>query len=188
MNAMTSQNVRRWRGLGRLARVVGAGFAAAAILPATASAACTNRVVNPGFETGTAPWVQTGTVIKPDTAGIAAPGSYYAGFRNNGDALTQTGVTLDPACPNYRLRYSLKVYFGLVTSVVYDRFYVTVSTPYSTYTSNAANNLTETGLYFTYKSIYFPNMQGPVTLRFFTTQNATYPTHFVIDDVLLIPY
>jgi len=188
---MTSQHAKKWRALGRRARLVGAGFAAAAVLPATASAACTGtqRIVNSGFETGTAPWVQTGVVVKPDQNGINAYGNWYAGLKYNGDTITQT-VTLEPGCPNYKLRYGLKVFHTFWTSLIYDKLIVTVTAANGTvWTVQGANNLTETGTLWSWKSIYFPNLMGPtVTFRFSTTQNATYPTHFVMDDVTLRPY
>ena len=154
------------------------------------SPGCTasQRIVNPGFETGVAPWVQTGTVVKPDQNGINANGDWYAGLRYNGDSITQT-TTTEPGCVNYKLTYKLKVFRSEWTSLAPDKLYVTITVADgSTYTSTGASNLTETSLFAT-KTIWHPNLvPGSYTIRFWTQQDGTYPTHFVIDDVNLRPY
>ena len=73
--------------------------------------------------------------------------------------------------------------------MVFDKLLITVTTGNGTvWNVQGANNLTETGLLWSWGSVYFPNLVGPVTFKFSTTQNATYPTHFVLDDVTLRPY
>jgi len=157
----------------------------------SAAPACTGsqRIVNPGFETGVAPWVQTGTVVKPDTNGIAAPGAWYAGLKYNGDSITQT-TTTEPGCVNYKLTYRLRVFESFLTSSAPDKLYVTlISNGGPPYTSTGATNLLDTGLLFVTKTIWLPNLApGTFNIRFWTTQDATYPTHFIIDDVSLRPY
>ena len=159
-------------------------------VPSSAPDPCTDsqRIVNPGFETGVAPWVQTGTVVKPDQNGINANGDWYAGLRYNGDSITQT-TTTEPGCVNYKLTYKLKVHFSLWATLAYDKLYVTITAADgSTYTSTGASNLTETSLFAT-KTIWHPYLApGTYTVRFWTQQDGTYPTHFIIDDVNLRPY
>ena len=187
---MTGRNMKRWRAVRRTAGLVAAGFVAGAVLPAAASAACTGtqRIVNPGFETGTAPWVQTGVVIKPDQNGINANGNWYAGLRSNGDSVTQT-TTLESGCVNYRFTFKYKVFKTALVSLAEDKLLVTFNWGNgSVYTATGATNLLETGLFAT-KSVYFPNIApGNFTVRFWTQQSINYPTHFVVDDVNLRPY
>jgi len=154
----------------------------------TPGCTASQRIVNPGFETGVAPWAQTGTVVKPDQNGINANGDWYAGLKYNGDSITQT-TTTEPGCVNYKLTYKLKVFKSVWTDFAPDKLYVTTtSADGGTYTSEGASNLTETSLFAT-KTIYFPRLApGNYTVRFWTQQDATYPTHFVIDDVNLRPY
>ena len=156
----------------------------------SASPACTasQRIVNPGFETGVAPWVQTGTVVKPDENGIYANGDWYAGLKYNGDSITQT-TTTEPGCVNYKLTYKLKVFFSLWTSLAPDKLYVTLTfADGSTYTSEGASNLTDSTSLFVTKTIFLPRLApGTFKVRFWTQQDATYPTSFIIDDVKLFP-
>jgi hypothetical protein len=181
-------NINKRRALRRrIAPVLVAGAVAATALPATASAACTARqlVGNSGFETGlAAPWTQTSGVIRRETMVTTANGLYYARLVNNGDTLSQA-VTLPSDCTTYSFSYKLKVFDTFSTSQVYDKLIVTATdSTGKAWTLSAANNLTETGLYFKTQSASLVGLRGqPLTIKFTTTQNATYPTSFVVDDV-----
>jgi subtilisin family serine protease len=143
------------------------------------------KLGNPGFESGSAPWTATAGVIGAWT-GIGAPrsGTRSAwmdgyGFTHT-DTLSQT-VMIPAGCTNSTLSFYLKIVTSEGPGTAYDFLTVRLgSTTLATY-----SNLNANGVY-ALRSFNVGSFAGQtVTLTFTGTEDISLQTSFVIDDTAL---
>ncbi|WP_018353001.1 M4 family metallopeptidase [Longispora albida] len=144
------------------------------------------KLGNPGFEVGSAPWTATAGVIGA-WGGTGAPrtGTRSAWLDGYGtthtDTLSQT-VSIPQGCANYTLSFYLKITTSeTTTSIQYDRLTVQLgATTLATYSNLNANNA------YALRSFNVSGFAGQtVTLKFTGTEDVTLQTSFVIDDTAL---
>jgi Zn-dependent metalloprotease len=145
------------------------------------------KLGNPGFESGSAPWTATAGVIGANT-GTGAPrtGTRDAWLDGYGvthtDTLTQS-VTIPAGCTASTLSFWLKIVSSeTTTTTVFDRLTVGVGTT----TVATFSNLNEGSGTYVQRSFNVGSFAGQtVTLRFTGTEDASLQTSFVIDDTAL---
>jgi len=142
------------------------------------------KLVNPGFESGTTGWANATWTIYPWT-GIGAPrtGSYSSWIGGYGYTATETlqqTVTIPAGCTNSVLSFYLKIATSEYEAVVYDRFTVKVgSTTLATY-----SNLNPSG--YLLRSFNVGAFAGQtVTISFTGAEDQSLQTSFVLDDLSL---
>jgi Zn-dependent metalloprotease len=145
------------------------------------------KLGNPGFESGSAPWTATAGVIGANT-GTGAPrtGTRDAWLDGYGvthtDTLSQS-VSIPAGCSASTLSFFLKIVSSeTTTTTAFDRLTVQVGTT----TLATFSNLNEgTGTYVQ-RSFNVGSFAGQtVTLKFTGTEDASLQTSFVIDDTAL---
>ncbi len=168
----------------------GSGSTSFTFTIAGAGGACASpgqKLGNPGFESGSAPWTATAGVIGANT-GTGAPrtGTRDAWLDGYGtthtDTLTQS-VPIPAGCTASTLSFFLKIVSSeTTTTTAFDRLTVAVGTT----TLGTFSNLNEgTGTY-AQRSFSVGAFAGQtVTLRFTGTEDASLQTSFVIDDTAL---
>ena len=168
----------------------GSGSTSFTVTIAGAGGTCASpgqKLGNPGFETGSAPWTATAGVIGANT-GTGAPrtGTRDAWLDGYGvthtDTLTQS-VSIPAGCTASTLSFFLKIVSSeTTTTTAFDRLTVAVGTT----TLATFSNLNEgTGTYVQ-RSFNVGSFAGQtVTLRFTGTEDASLQTSFVIDDTAL---
>ena len=168
----------------------GSGSTSFTFTVAGAGGACASpgqKLGNPGFESGSAPWTATAGVIGANT-GTGAPrtGTRDAWLDGYGvthtDTLTQS-VTIPAGCTASTLSFFLKIVSSeTTTTTAFDRLTVQAGTT----TLATFSNLNEgTGTYVQ-RSFNVGSFAGQtVTLRFTGTEDASLQTSFVIDDTAL---
>ncbi|MFC4108170.1 putative Ig domain-containing protein [Micromonospora zhanjiangensis] len=142
------------------------------------------KLGNPGFESGTAPWTASSGVISNSSGQAAHGGSYKAwldGYgRSHTDTLSQS-VTIPAGC-RATLTYWLHIDTAeTTTSTAYDKLTVQVgSTTVATYSNlNAASGYVQ-------RTADLTSFAGStVTLKFTGVEDASAQTSFVIDDTAL---
>ncbi|GIG59735.1 zinc metalloprotease [Longispora fulva] len=143
------------------------------------------KLGNPGFETGTAPWTSTAGVIGAFAGQTAHSGTRFAWLDGYGtthtDTLQQT-VTLPAGCANYTLSFWLHIDSAETTTTTqFDKLTVTVgATTVATY-----SNLNKAAGY-SLKSFNLAAFAGQtVVLKFTGTEDISLQTSFVVDDTAL---
>jgi Zn-dependent metalloprotease len=168
----------------------GSGSTAFTITIAGAGGACASpgqKLGNPGFETGSAPWTATAGVIGANT-GTGAPrtGTRDAWLDGYGvthtDTLSQS-VSIPAGCTASTLSFFLKIVSSeTTTTTAFDRLTVQVGTT----TLATFSNLNEGSGTYVQRSFNVGSFAGQtVTLRFTGTEDASLQTSFVIDDTAL---
>jgi hypothetical protein len=143
------------------------------------------KLGNPGFESGSAPWTATAGVIGNFAGQTAHSGTRFAwldgyGFTHT-DTLSQS-VTLPAGCTNYTLSFFLHIDTNETTSTTqFDTLTVKIgSTTLATY-----SNLTPIATY-SQKTFNVSAFAGQtVTLLFTGHEDSSLQTSFVIDDTAL---
>ena len=154
------------------------------------SGGCTNAIVNPGFETGTAPWTFSGQVTR-STGAFPHSGTAYAilnGVNSTSGTLFQT-VTVQSGCSN------LSFWLNITTSEaagasVFDRLFIevrsTTGTLLATLATFSNQNSGTAGAYVLRGPFNLSSFAGQtVRIQFRGTNDITLPTSFRVDDVSL---
>jgi len=149
---------------------------------------CTNAVVNPGFESGTTPWVISGQVTR-STGSFPRSGVAYMiinGVDSTSGTLYQT-MTIPSGCSN------LSFYLNITTSEaagasVFDRLFIEVRNTSGTLLGTLATfsnqNSGTAGAYVLRGPYNLSSWAGQtVRIQFRGTNDVTLPTSFRIDDV-----
>jgi Zn-dependent metalloprotease len=143
------------------------------------------KLGNPGFESGTAPWSATAGVLGNTSGQTAHSGTRYAWLDGYGvthtDTLSQS-VTLPAGCASYTLSFWLHIDTNeTTTSTAFDKLTVKVgSTTLATYSN--LNHATG----YSQKTFNVSAFAGQtVTLLFTGTEDSSLQTSFVIDDTAL---
>ncbi|WP_412538879.1 M4 family metallopeptidase [Longispora sp. K20-0274] len=141
------------------------------------------KLGNPGFETGTAPWTATAGVIDNGTSQPAHGGSYKAWLNGYGSSHTDTlsqSVSIPAGC-KATLSFYLHIDTAESGSTVYDKLTVTAgSTTLATYSNvNAAAG-------YVLKTFDLSSLAGQtVTIKFNGVEDSSLKTSFVVDDTAL---
>jgi Zn-dependent metalloprotease len=143
------------------------------------------KLGNPGFESGSAPWTATANVIGAFSGQTAHSGTRFAWLDGYGTTHTDTlsqSVTLPAGCTNYTLTFWLHVDTAETTTTTqFDKLTVKVgSTTLATYSN--LNHATG----YSQKTFNVSALAGQtVTLLFTGTEDSSLQTSFVIDDTAL---
>jgi hypothetical protein len=153
--------------------------------------ACTNALVNPGFETGTTPWTISGQVTR-STGSFPHSGTAYMilnGVNNSSGTLYQTVTVPTNGCAN------LQFWLNITTSEaagasVFDRLFIEVrstsGTLLATLTTFSNQNSGTAGVYVLRGPYILSSFAGQtVRVQFRGTNDITLPTSFRVDDVSL---
>jgi len=143
------------------------------------------KLGNPGFESGSAPWTSTAGVIGAFSGQTAHSGTRFAWLDGYGtthaDTLSQS-VTIPAGCSASTLSFWLHIDTAETTTTTqFDRLTVTVgSTTLATF-----SNLNKAAGY-TLRTVSVGSFAGQtVTLTFRGTEDVSLQTSFVIDDTAL---
>jgi hypothetical protein len=155
------------------------------INPAGSCGSPGQKLGNPGFESGSAPWTATAGVIGNFTGQTAHSGTRFAwldgyGFTHT-DTLSQS-VSLPAGCSSYTLSFWLHIdSTETTTTIQFDKLTVKVgSTTLATF-----SNLNKAAGY-SQKTFNVSAFAGQtVTLLFTGTEDSSLQTSFVIDDTAL---
>jgi Zn-dependent metalloprotease len=143
------------------------------------------KLGNPGFESGTAPWSATAGVLGNTSGQTAHSGTQYAWLDGYGTTHTDTlsqSVTLPTGCSSYTLSFWLHIDTNeTTTGTAFDKLTVKVgSTTLATYSN--LNHATG----YSQKTFDVSAFAGQtVTLLFTGTEDSSLQTSFVIDDTAL---
>jgi subtilisin family serine protease len=144
------------------------------------------KVTNGGFESGTTGWANATWTIGAWTGG-AAPrtgvrNSWISGYGYTSTETLQTTVTIPAGCTNSTLNFYLKIVTSEYEPAVFDSFTARVgSTVLATYT-----NLNPSSTYVL-RSFNVGAFAGQtVTISFTGTEDWSYQTSFLLDDVSLV--
>lgn len=156
----------------------------------TGGGGCSNTVVNPGFETGTTPWIISGQVTR-STGTFPHSGTAYMiinGVNSSTGTLYQT-LTVPSGCSN------LSFWLNITTSeaagaAVYDQLFIEVRSTSGTLLATLATfsnqNSGTSGVYVLRGPYNLSSFAGQtVRVQFRGTNDITLPTSFRIDDVSL---
>jgi Zn-dependent metalloprotease len=149
------------------------------------------KLGNPGFEDGSAPWTATAGVIGSFTGQVPHSGTRFAWLDGYGvthtDTLTQT-VALPAGCTTYALSFWLHIDTAeTTTTTVFDRLRVQVLNSSGTVLATVAtfSNLNAAPGY-TLRSASLASFAGQtIQLRFIGTEDSILQTSFVVDDTAL---
>src|SRR5215203_3985932 len=152
---------------------------------------CTNTIVNPGFESGTAPWTFSGQVSR-STGTFPHSGIAYAilnGVNSSTGTLFQTVTVPSNGCSN------LQFWLNITTSeaagaAVFDRLFIEVRNTSGTLLATLATfsnqNSGTAGVYVLRGPFNLSSFAGQtVRIQFRGTNDITLPTIFRVDDVSL---
>jgi hypothetical protein len=152
---------------------------------------CTNTIVNPGFESGTAPWTFSGQVTR-STGAFPHSGTAYAiltGVNSSSGTLFQTVTVPSNGCSN------LQFWLNITTNeaagaAVFDRLFIEVRSATGTLLATLATfsnqNSGTAGLYVLRGPFNLSSFAGQtVRIQFRATNDITLPTIFRVDDVSL---
>jgi aminopeptidase S len=171
--------------------VTGAGSAshsASYTLTVNGTGGCTGagqKLGNPGFETATAPWTGSASVIGANTGdGAPRTGTRDAWLDGYGSTHTDTlsqSVTLPAGCSAYTLSFYLKISTAETTTTTqYDKLTVQVGST----TLQVFSNLNASA--YTLRSYSLAAFAGQtVTLKFTGVEDSSLKTSFVIDDTAI---
>ena len=143
------------------------------------------KLGNPGFESGNAPWSATAGVLGNTSGQTAHSGTRYAWLDGYGTTHTDTlsqSVTLPAGCSSYTLSFWLHIDSSETTTTTqFDKLTVKVgATTLATYSNlNKATGYSQ-------KSFNVSAFAGQtVTLLFTGTEDSSLQTSFVVDDTAL---
>src|SRR5256714_286061 len=143
------------------------------------------KLGNPGFEAGNAPWSATAGVLGNTSGQTAHSGTRYAWLDGYGTTHTDTlsqSVTLPAGCSSYTLSFWLHIDSSETTTTTqFDKLTVKVgATTLATYSNlNKATGYSQ-------KSFNVSAFAGQtVTLLFTGTEDSSLQTSFVVDDTAL---
>ncbi|HEU4479735.1 MAG TPA: M36 family metallopeptidase [Pyrinomonadaceae bacterium] len=147
----------------------------------------TNVIVNPGFESGTTPWVFSGQAIR-STGAYPHSGIAYAiinGVNSSSGTLYQT-VTVPSGGAN--LNFWLNITTSEAPGTIYDRLFIEVrntsGTLLATLTTFSNVNSGTAGVYVLRGPYSLNSWAGQtVRIQFRGTNDITLPTSFRVDDV-----
>jgi hypothetical protein len=152
---------------------------------------CTNAIVNPGFESGTAPWTFSGQVTR-STGSFPHSGIAYAilnGVNSTTGTLFQTITIPSNGCSN------LQFWLNITTNeaagaAVFDRLFIEVRNTSGTLLATLATfsnqNSGTAGVYVLRGPFNLSSFAGQtVRIQFRGTNDSTLPTIFRVDDVSL---
>ncbi|WP_041289512.1 M28 family metallopeptidase [Kribbella flavida] len=150
----------------------------------------TNRLLNPGFESGAVSWTGTTGVITNSTTKPARTGSYKAWLQGNGRSSTENlgqSVAIPATAAAATLAFWIRIDTAETTgSTAYDTVKVQVVDGTTTTTLATLSNLDKSTAYVQ-KSYDVTQYKGrTVTVRFVGQEDASLQTSFVIDDVSLV--
>ena len=154
----------------------------------SAAGACPSpgqKLGNPGFESGSAPWTATANVIGSFAGQTAHGGTAFAWLDGYGtthtDTLSQT-ITLPAGCTNYNFTFFLHIDTAETTTTTqFDKLTVQANaTTLGTFSNlNAAAGYTQ-------RSFNLAAFAGQsVTLKFSAAEDSMLQTSFVVDDTAL---
>src|SRR5688572_27086351 len=153
--------------------------------------ACANTIVNPGFESGTAPWTFSGQVTR-STGAFPHSGTAYAilnGVNSSSGTLFQTVTVPSNGCTN--LRFWLNITTNEAAgAAVFDRLFIevrsTTGTLLATLATFSNQNSGTAGAYVQRGPFNLSSFAGQtVRIQFRGTNDITLPTIFRVDDVSL---
>ena len=142
------------------------------------------KLVNPGFESGTTGWANATWTIWPWT-GIGAPrtgswSSWISGYGYTSTETLQQTVTIPAGCTNTVLSLYLKIVTDEFDPIVFDTFTIKVNTT----TLATFTNLNPSG--YLLRSYNVGAFAGQtVTISFTGTEDWSLQTSFVLDDLAL---
>lgn len=146
----------------------------------------TNVIVNPGFETGTTPWVISGSTVR-STGAYPHSGTAYMilGVNNSSTSTLYQTVTV-PGGGN--LNFWLNITTGEAPGTIYDRLFIEVRSTSGTLLATLAtfsNVDSGTAGVYVLRGAYNLNSFAGQTVRiqFRATNDVTLPTSFRVDDV-----
>jgi Zn-dependent metalloprotease len=152
---------------------------------------CANTIVNPGFETGMAPWTFSGQVTR-STGTFPHSGTAYAiltGVNSSTGTLFQTVTVPSNGCSN------LQFWLNITTdeaagAAVFDRLFIEVRSTSGTLLATLATfsnqNSGTAGVYVLRGPFNLSSFAGQtVRIQFRGTNDITLPTIFRVDDVSL---
>jgi Zn-dependent metalloprotease len=145
------------------------------------------KLGNPGFESGTAPWTASPSVIGAYTGEQPHGGTRYAWLNGYGATHTDTlaqSVTLPAGCAAYTLSFWLHVDSKDTSATAHDTLKVQVLDGAGAVAGTLAtySNL-DRGDGYQQRSVSLAAFAGQsVTVKFTGTENASQATSFVIDD------
>jgi hypothetical protein len=143
------------------------------------------KIVNPGFESGTANWTQTSGVINTDGAHSHA-GAGYAWLDGYGsthtDSISQGSIVIPAGC-SASLTYYLSITTSeTTTTTAYDKLTVTANGT----TVQSFSNLNK-GTGYVQRTVNLSSYAGQtVTLKWTGVEDASLRTSFFVDDTSLI--
>lgn len=153
--------------------------------------ACTNPIVNPGFETGTTPWTISGQVTR-STGSFPHSGTAYMilnGVNSTTGTLFETVTVPSNGCSN------LSFWLNITTNeaagaAVFDRLFIevrsTTGTLLATLATFSNQNSGTAGVYVLRGPFNLSSFAGQtVRIQFRGTNDVTLPTIFRVDDVSL---
>jgi Putative Ig domain len=158
------------------------------ISPAGSCPSPGQKIVNPGFESGTSPWSATAGVLGNTSGQSAHSGTRYAWLDGYGTSHTDTlsqAVALPSGCTTYTFSFWLHIDTSETTTITaYDTLRVQVLNSGGTVLATLAtySNLNHaTG--YTQKSFSISAYAGQtVTLKFTGVEDVSLQTSFVVDD------
>jgi hypothetical protein len=155
----------------------------------TGGGGCSNALINPGFETGTTPWIISGQVTR-STGSFPHSGTAYMiinGVNSSSGTLYQTVTVPTSGCSN------LNFWLNITTSeaagaAVFDRLFIEVRSTSGTLLATLATfsnqNSGTAGVYVLRGPYNLSSFAGQtVRIQFRGTNDITLPTSFRIDDV-----
>ncbi|HEX7297068.1 MAG TPA: M36 family metallopeptidase [Pyrinomonadaceae bacterium] len=160
------------------------------VTQAGTSSGCANALINPGFESGTAPWTLSGQVVR-STGSFPHSGIGYMiinGVNSSTGTLFQT-VTVPSGCSN--LSFWLNITSSEATgAAIFDRLFIEVRSTSGTLLATLATfsnqNKGTAGVYVLRGPFNLSSFAGQtVRIQFRGTNDITLPTSFRIDDVSL---
>jgi Zn-dependent metalloprotease len=157
-----------------------------AVIPPTGS----ERLVNGGFESGTASWTGTSGVIVNGGAKPAHGGTWKAVLGNKGTTSTANlgqSVAIPAGASSAQLSLWIRIDTNeTTTSTVYDKVQVQIVDGSTTTTLATYSNLNKNTTY-TQKTFNVGAYAGKtVTVKFLENEDSSLQTSFVVDDVSLI--
>jgi hypothetical protein len=149
------------------------------------------KLGNPGFESGSAPWVATAGVIGAFAGQVPHGGTRFAWLDGYGvthtDTLAQT-VSLPAGCTTYSLNFWLHIDSSeTTTTIAFDTLRVQILNSSGTVLSTLAtySNLNKAAGY-SLKTFNLAAFAGQtIQLKFTGTEDITLQTSFVVDDTAL---
>ena len=149
----------------------------------------TNKLVNPGFESGATGWTGSTGAITSSTSRPARTGTWKAWLGGNGASTTETinqSVTIPAGTTAATLAYWIRTDTAETGTTIYDRMRVQVVDGTTVTTLRTFSNVGTNATYTQYSHSLAAYAGKTVTIRFTMTEDASLQTSFVVDDTSLI--